>query len=251
MKINYQRILMVAALAFLAASTPLQASQTDERIESSVRNSYVFKTFLKDDSIKTQAKDGVVTLSGTVKHESHKKMASETVANLPGVQSVDNRLEFKGISPGENSDEFLSVQVVLAVWLRHKLGDIRPQVNVENGIAILHGEVKNESQLERTSEYARDVKGIKGVKNEMTVAKTAGKPGQTRQEKIDDASVTTEVMMALLTHRSTSALKTSIATKDGIVTLGGKAQNPAEKDLVTKLVTDIYGVRGVINNMTA
>ena len=61
--------------------------------------------------------------------------------------------------------------------------------------------------------------------------------------------MTAQVMMALLTHRSTSALKTSVATKDGIVTLGGEAQNLAQKDLVTKLVSDIYGVRGVTNNM--
>ena len=84
----------------------------------------------------------------------------------------------------------------------------------------------------------------------MTVARITGQPAQTRQERIDDASVTAQVMMALLTHRSTSALKTSVATKDGIVTLGGKAQNAAEKDLATKLVSDIYGVRGVINQMT-
>jgi osmotically-inducible protein OsmY len=56
--------------------------------------------------------------------------------------------------------------------------------------------------------------------------------------------------MALLFHRSTSALKTSVTTKDGIVTLSGKAANGAEKDLATKLVEDIHGVNSVVNNMT-
>jgi osmotically-inducible protein OsmY len=32
--------------------------------------------------------------------------------------------------------------------------------------------------------------------------------------------------------------------------LGGTAKNTAEKDLVTKLVTDINGVKSVVNNMT-
>jgi osmotically-inducible protein OsmY len=54
----------------------------------------------------------------------------------------------------------------------------------------------------------------------------------------------------LLSHRSTSALKTNVKTDHGVVTLGGKAKNAAEKDLVTKLVADIKGVKSVKNGMT-
>jgi len=35
-----------------------------------------------------------------------------------------------------------------------------------------------------------------------------------------------------------------------VVTLRGKAKNAAEKDLVTKLVNDINGVKSVNNRMT-
>src|ERR1035437_4001871 len=80
----------------LIASSPLQAASTDSRIESSAAKSYVFKTYLKDDSIKTESKDGVVTLTGTVAESSHKSLAENTVASLPGVKSVDNRLKVKG-----------------------------------------------------------------------------------------------------------------------------------------------------------
>ena len=56
--------------------------------------------------------------------------------------------------------------------------------------------------------------------------------------------------MTLLYHRSTSALNTSVTTKKGVVTLGGKASNAAEKDLATKLVNDVNGVKSVKNLMT-
>jgi osmotically-inducible protein OsmY len=69
-------------------------------------------------------------------------------------------------------------------------------------------------------------------------------------DKIDDASITAEVKSSLLSHHSTSALKTSVETTDGVVTLTGIAKNDAEKSLVTKLATDINGVTSVINNMT-
>jgi osmotically-inducible protein OsmY len=54
----------------------------------------------------------------------------------------------------------------------------------------------------------------------------------------------------LLSHRSTSVLKTKVTTNDGVVTVSGQAKNEAEKALVTKLVTDINGVQSVVNNMT-
>ena len=53
-----------------------------------------------------------------------------------------------------------------------------------------------------------------------------------------------------MSHHSTSALKTRVATTDGVVTVSGIARNAAEKSLVTKLVTDIDGVISVVNNMT-
>ena len=84
----------------------------------------------------------------------------------------------------------------------------------------------------------------------MTVATIAPKPGQTLGEKIDDASITAQVKGSLLSHRSTSVLNTKVTTTDGVVTLGGSAKNAAEKDLVTKLVTDINGVKSVVNNMS-
>ena len=106
------------------------------------------------------------------------------------------------------------------------------------------------AQKELTTEYAQDVEGVKEVKNKMTVAKTPAEPDETIGEKIDDASITAQVKMSLLSHRSTSALKTKVETTDGVVTLTGIAKNAAEKSLVTKLVTDINGVTSVKNNMT-
>jgi osmotically-inducible protein OsmY len=69
-------------------------------------------------------------------------------------------------------------------------------------------------------------------------------------ESIDDASITALVKTTLLYHRSTSALNTTVETKGGVVKLGGKAGNAAEKDLATKLVSDVHGVKKVVNNMT-
>ena len=56
--------------------------------------------------------------------------------------------------------------------------------------------------------------------------------------------------MTLLYHRSTSAINTSVTTKNGVVTLGGKASNAAELKLAAKLANDVNGVKSVKNKMT-
>lgn len=120
---------------------------------------------------------------------------------------------------------------------------------MEEAIVTLRGEASSEAQKELTTEYA-NVEGVREVRNEMTVAKAPKNGEETMQEKIDDASITAQVKMALLLHRGTSVLKTSVSTKEAVVTVSGKAANGAEKDLVTKLVNDVHGVNSVVNNMT-
>ena len=241
---------MVAAGSLLVTSASLRASDTDDRIESSAKKSHVFKTYLKDDSIKTESKDGAVTLTGTVAESSHKSLAENTVESLPGVKSVDNQLTIKGESPAEHSDGWLGTKVKTALLFHRNVRATKTDVNVRDGVVTLSGEASSQAQKELTAEYAGDVEGVKEVINDMTVDKAPAKATATIGEKIDDASITAQVKSSLMSHRSTSALKTKVKTTDGVVTLTGIAKNAAEKSLVTKLVNDIDGVNSVINNMT-
>ena len=243
-------LLMAAVAAILGTSMPLCASETDDRIESSARESYVFKTYLKGDDIKIQSKDGAVILTGVVSEDSSRGLARETVTGLPGVISVDNRLEVKGATPTPNSDAWLRDKVKITLLFRRSVSAGSTEVYVKDGTVTLRGDAGSQAQKDLTSEYARDVEGVKNVNNEMTLSK----PPETTLErvvgKIDDASITGQVKMALLFHRSTSALSTKVETNDGVVTMYGKASNAAEKDLVDKLVNDINGVTSVNNRMT-
>lgn len=249
MKPMYPVALMAAAIVLLVSSVPLQASTVDDLIEGAADNSYVFKTYLQKDDIKIQSVDGVVSLTGTVSEESHKSLAQETVASLPGVKSVDNRLEVKGDQPAEKSDAWLSEKVKTTLLLHQNVGAIT-KVSAKDGIVTLQGDATSDAQKELTTEYARDVEGVKDVINEMTVSDTSKKTGRTVIEKIDDASITAQVRLSLLFHRSTSVLRTRVETKHGVVTVSGKAANAAEIDLVSKLVTNVKGVRNISNQMT-
>jgi osmotically-inducible protein OsmY len=242
---------LAAVVSTLLISTaPLRAASTDSRIESSAAKSYVFKTTLKDDSIKTVSKDGIVTLTGTVAEDSHKTLAENTVASLPGVKSVDNQLVVSGEQPVEHSDAWITTKVKTALLFHRNVSASGTTVYTKDGIVTLQGVAGSMAEKELTTEYAKDIDNVKEVKNNMTIATTPANAKETTGEKIDDASITAQVKSSLMTHHSTSALKTGVSTTDGVVTLTGVAKNDAEKSLVTKLTEDINGVTSVVNNMT-
>ncbi len=232
----------MAAAVLLSTAIPLFASDTDDRIESSFKKSYVYKTYLKDEHITISSQNGVVKLSGDVLDEAHKPMAQDTVEALPGVKSVENTIVVKN----DKSDGWVKMKVQTALVFHANVDASNTEVIVKDGYVTLKGKAISKTQKDLTSEYAKDVEGVKGVTNEMSMAKAEDTIG----EKIDDASITAHVKMTLMMHRSTGVLRTSVTTNNGVVSLSGKARSDAEKDLVTKLVEDVQGVNSVINKMT-
>ena len=149
-----------------------------------------------------------------------------------------------------DSDAWLTRKVKAALTFHRNVNANATQVTTKDGTVRLSGKAISIAQKELTTEYARDVEGVKDVENDMSVAETVESPDRTIIEKIDDASITAQIKLSLLAHRSTSAVKTDIKTVDGVVTVNGMAKNAAERSLVTKLVNDINGVSNVVNHMT-
>lgn len=239
---------LAAVFVLLASGIKAQtAPGLDARIESTTRNSHVFKTYLKDDRVSVDSEKGVVTLSGTVSSRSHKSLAEATAENVRGVKSVTNNI---AVLPDEgNSDGWIGTKVRTTLLFYRNVRGLRTEVDVKDGAVTLRGEANSAAQKDLTTEYVKDVDGVTSVNNQMTVA-AASAPKESMGKKIDDASITAQVKLALLYHRSTSALSTSVKTNRGVVEITGKAMNGAEKDLVTKLVRNIDGVTSVQNRMT-
>ena len=247
MKINA----IITAVVTLGVVGTLSATQTSDRIESTAKKSYVFMTYLKEDAIKiTTSNDSVVTLTGTVAEWSHRTLAEETVAGLPGVKRVDNKLESKGGNPAKNSDAWIAMTAKTILLFHRNVSGTKTEIEVKEGNVTLRGSATSEAQKDLTTEYVKDVEGVKDVKNDMTVEKTGKTAVEKVQETIDDVSITSQVKIALLFHRSTNVLAIKVSTNNGIVTVSGVAKNGAEKDLITKLVNNINGVKGLKNEMS-
>jgi len=243
-------------LLLLTAAGPLSLfadPATDRKIEDAAASSYNFRTVLEK-QVTVKSEDGVVTLTGTVLDREQKALAEDTVRGLPGVTDVRNQLEVASPGP-ERSDGWIALKIRSVLLLRSNVSATNTDVSVHDGQVTLTGKAENQAQKELTGTYAREVEGVKSVKNEMTVepqglAQNGASNQRTLGEKIDDTSITAQVKYALLTHRSTSALKTDVDTKNGVVKIQGVAASEAEKQLVSKLAGSVRGVASVENGMT-
>jgi osmotically-inducible protein OsmY len=235
-------------LALIAGPIALLASPaTDRKIESAAKASYNYRTVLED-QVHVKARDGVVTLSGTVQDRDDKALAQDTVENLPGVTRVKNEIVVKSSHP-ERSDAWMAWKIRGRLLVKSNVSATATTVAVQDGVVTLSGTADNVAQKELTEVYAQEIDGVKSVKNEIVIDNSLP-TGETIGEKIDDASITTQVKYALLSHKSTSAIKTKVTTTDGVIVITGEARSDAEKSLVTKLAQDVRGVQSVSNNMT-
>jgi hyperosmotically inducible periplasmic protein len=236
-----------ALLVLIAAPVALFASsETDRKIEDAAEASYNYRTVLEG-HVKVKASDGIVTLTGTVEDKDNKALAADTVENLPGVVAVKNEINVKSSYP-EHSDAWIAFKIRSLLLVKSNVSATDTKVAVEKGNVTLTGTADNIAQKDLTGVYAKEIDWVKSVKNDIVV-KDAPAAGETIGEKIDDASITSQVKYALLSHKATSALKTKVTTNDGVIVITGEASSDAEKSLVTKLAQDVRGVKSVTNDM--
>jgi hyperosmotically inducible protein len=239
----------LSALLLLTAS-PLAlfaSSATDRKIEDAAKASYNYRTVLQD-HVKVAAKDGIVTLTGTVEDKDDKALAQDTVENLPGVEGVRNDIIVKPIAP-EHSDTWIAFKVRSCLLVKANVSAASTKVAVKDGVVTLTGTADNVAQKELTAVYAAEIDHVKSVQNDIVV-KAEPATGPTMGDKIDDASITAQVKYSLLSHKGTSALKTKVTTIDGVIVISGEAKSDAEKSLVTKLAEGVRGNKSVVNTMT-
>ena len=117
------------------------------------------------------------------------------------------------------------------------------KVSVSNGVVTLTGTVDVYSAKEDADKKAHHRKNVKGIQNEITVA---GPP-------VEDVVLRNKLAEKLAYDRvgygTTAFNALTIGVQDGVVTLGGVAYGPVDKDSAVSLVENYPGVKDVIDNI--
>lgn len=114
---------------------------------------------------------------------------------------------------------------------------------VQDGIATLHGTVDVYSDKEDADKRAHRRKNVKGVQNLIEVG------GPT----VDDATLRNKLAEKLAYDRvgygTTAFNALTIGVQNGVVTLGGTAYGPVDRDSAVSLVSNYPGVKDVVDNI--
>lgn len=117
------------------------------------------------DRIKLTVRDGWVTLEGEVDREFQREAAEDAVCRHPAVEGIINLIEIRQpVSPGE-------VQHAIKQTLRRnaEIDAHGIEVNVDAARVVLTGSVRSWIEREQAEEAARELPGITGVDNQITV----------------------------------------------------------------------------------
>lgn len=156
----------------------------------------------------------------------------------------------QGDLPSQLAEARQEGSIWTAFALNKHLSPFKIDVDVEQGTAILKGKVENQVERELAERIALDTKGIDKVDNQLEIdANLAAEPGTKANmaQRFEDATLTATVKSKLLWSSVTEALNIDVDSKDGVVTLKGRAQSPEAKELAGSLATNTDGVVSVNN----
>ena len=179
---------LTAAIISVALGTASISAQADNEwqdeardawIHGSAQTSLMLNTNLNAFRISSSVEDGVVTLEGEVATSTDKALAEELVEGIDGVSRVNNNLEVRD-EDDDDDDDNGGVRATLNdgrifTVLKSRLlmsGDVSGrdvEVEVDEGVVTLSGEVENSSERDLAVEMARNTNGVADVRDNLTV----------------------------------------------------------------------------------
>ena len=146
---------------------------TDEEISNAIRNALTYDPRVPEDKIGISINEDVATLSGTVNNLNAKLAAESDARNTAGVKAVENNIavEKKVLVDPEVpvTDEAIQTRIGLAIERDPYLEDVNVSISVNEGYAVLEGEVDSQFKKKQIEEVASNVKGVLAIKNNISV----------------------------------------------------------------------------------
>ena len=210
----------------------------DKNLQQAVLDQLNWEPSVNAADIGVTAKSGVVTLMGHVESYPEKAAAERAARRVKCVKAVAEELEVRLPFSFKRGDEEIAAAAISRLKDNWSVPTDAIKVKVEKGWVTLTGEVEWHYQQEAAADDIRNLRGVTGISNEVSI-----KPRANARDIKDS------IMMAL--HRSWFDPKTiNVEVDGGKVNLTGTVHNWNEREVAASTAWAAPGATTVSNHIT-
>ncbi|UTV30756.1 BON domain-containing protein [Photobacterium atrarenae] len=147
----------------------------------------------------------------------------------------------------EASDAWIDGKAEATLLLNTNLNSFDINTDVRDGVVILTGDVNSSVEKSLAEELVMNIDGVKSVQNNLVII------NENIEEAVVsgliDTKIASVVKTQLLAEPDVSGTDINVEVNNGIVTLLGRVQNSAEKDLAEEVAKKVSDVKEVVNNL--
>jgi osmotically-inducible protein OsmY len=143
--------------------------RSDTDIQKDIIAELKWEPSLRDDDIAVSVRDGVVTLAGFTDSYVDRWKAEQVASKVKGVKAIANDIEVKLPSSSTRPDPDIARAALDALRWNISVPHDRIKVKVEKGWVTLEGDVDWYYQKEAAERSLRNLTGVRGVSNLLTL----------------------------------------------------------------------------------
>jgi osmotically-inducible protein OsmY len=212
---------------------------TDKELKQHVQNALDWEPSLDASDIGVSVDEGVVTLRGNVASYAEKVAAERVALRVYGVKAVANDLVVHLVGGFERTDTEIAQASVAALKWNTVVPRDRVTVTVANGWLTLSGTLDWQYQKDAAARAVRDLMGVKGVTNSVTV-----------QPRVKTMDVRDKIEAAFKRSAEIDARRINVIAADRKVILSGNVHSWAERQEAERAAWAAPGVTQVEDRLT-
>jgi osmotically-inducible protein OsmY len=172
-------VILVAGLSLVTS-----CASTDMGITSKVKAKFVTDEIVKAAQIEVTTSNGVVTLTGNVDNANAKSRALELAKETKGVVSVVDMIAAREASGGGDApepartvgevitDSGITMSVKTQLLDDPQVKGLQIDVDTRDAVVFLTGSVTSDVEKQRAIQLAKETKGVREVKANLTLKKS-------------------------------------------------------------------------------